>query len=366
MEILEICADLKIGGAQRVAANIAKYASDDNHFVYAVFDPDVGDYEAEILNGGHEVVRFAPPRKRRRFISEFTQLLRSKQFDVVHCHTMYSCGLVMLIAWLHRVPGRISHSHTALDQASGRSSWRTLYKGLMRELIWLFGTDYLACGRDAGEELYGKRRFSEKGVIVKNGIDTERYRFSETNRKQIRAKYQLENRFVIGHVGHYETVKNQLFLIRRMPEVIRARPDAVLLLFGEGSTRSGLETEIENLGLASHVRVMGNVNNIPAVLSSFDVFAFPSLFEGTPLALIEAQANGLPCVISDQVPQDACVTDLIRTLPLDDAAKWVQAILAAERDRETDHTAALLSHYEDIHESMAKLYEIFDRYKNRR
>ena len=367
MEILEIVADLKIGGAQRVAANISKYAGPDYHFTYLVFGDDIGDYEEEIKARGHRVIHVPSPKQSSSSFSKaLNAVMKAGRFDVVHCHTMFSCGLVMLIAKQNGIPGRISHSHTAKDNANGRSVRRKLYKRTMRSLIRTCGTDFLACGKDAGCELYGTERFLKKGVVIRNGIDTAAYRYDAETRTRIREKLGLTDQFVIGHVGHYEPVKNQQFLIRLMPRILRRRPNAVLLLYGGGSTRELLEQEIRSLHLEECVRVMGNVGNIPEVLSAFDVFAFPSLFEGTPLALLEAQANGLPCVISDQVPDDACVTALVQKLPLDDEAAWENAILAAERDREADHTAALLSHYEDIHESMSKLYEVFDRYQNRR
>ncbi len=367
MEILEIVADLKIGGAQRVAANISKYAGPDYHFTYLVFGDDIGDYEEELQKRGCRIIHVPSPKmSSAAFSRALNHVIRTGGFDVIHSHTMYSCGLIMLIAKLNGIPGRISHSHTAKDNADDGSIRRNLYKHTMQNLIWTCGTDYLACGKDAGRELYGEKRFLSKGVVIRNGIDAAAYRYDLESRMQIREELGLTDRFIIGHVGHYEPVKNQLFLIRLMPKILQQRAGSVLLLYGGGSTREMLEREIRLLQLGESVRLMGNVNNIPEVLSALDVFAFPSLFEGTPLALLEAQANGLPCIISDQIPEDACVTPLVQRLGLEDAAAWVTAILAAKRDKETDHTAVLLSRYEDIHESMTKLYEIFDRYQNRR
>lgn len=366
MNVLEIVADLKIGGAQRVAANISKYAYDDLHFTYMVFGDDIGEYEQEITAAGHSVVHVPSPKKSEAaFSNALFRQLRSRKYDVVHCHTMYSCGLVMLIARLMGVPGRVSHSHTAKDQAGNRSSLRGLYKRFMQDLIWYCGTDYLACGADAGAELYGAARFQKKGVVIKNGIDTSAYRFSPDNRSAVRNLLGLRDVFVIGHVGHYEAVKNQVFLIRLMPEILKNRQNAVLLLYGGGSQRKTLENEIAKLGLNDHVRVMGNVNNIPDILSAFDVFAFPSLFEGTPLALLEAQANGLPCVISDSIPEDACLTDLICRIPLSEPQEWMKQILSAERHHASDYPEALERKYESIRKSMEAIYEIFRKYNRK-
>lgn len=366
MEILEIVADLKIGGAQRVAANIAKYAPADYHFTYVVFGKDVGEYESEILASGHRVIHLASPNKgRRQFFRELSLIMRERHYDVVHCHTMYSCGAVMQVAKMHHIPGRLSHSHTALDQVGDHSPWRKSYKNLMRAMIRQFGTDYLACGQAAGVELYGERLFSTKGIIIKNGMDTETYRFSEKNRNSVRIALGLDDCFIIGHVGHYEKVKNQKFLIRLMSEVLKKQPNAFLLLYGEGSERKVLEQEILSLHLKDHIRVMGNARNIPEVLSAFDVFAFPSLFEGTPLSLLEAQTNGLPCVISDRIPEDACITDLICTLPLEDPAGWVEALLIAKRHNPERYPDVISENYETIQKSMAVLYCIYEKYSGK-
>ena len=367
MEILEIVADLKIGGAQRVAANIAKYAPSDYHFTYLVFDEEIGEYEPEICAQGNVVVHIPSPKKGySAYLRALREQMQAKAFDVVHCHNMYSCGIVMQLAKQVGIPGRIPHSHTAKDNILQGSFPRKAYKRAMRDLIWTCSTDYLACGEDAGEELYGKKRFEQKGVVIKNGIDTAAYRFNTESRRMIREKYGLGDRFVIGHVGHYVEVKNQIFLIRMMPEILKHSPDAVLLLFGEGDTRPEMQAAIDQLDLSAFVRLMGNVSNIPQVLSALDVFAFPSVLEGTPLALLEAQANGLPCVISDTIPDDACVTDLIHKLPLSVPDLWTEAILTAKREPNADYTSILLARYEDIHDSMSKLYGIFEKYNRGR
>lgn len=367
MEILEIVSDLRVGGAQRIAANIAKNAPTDYHFTYVVFDEQIGEYEVEIQSLGIDVIHIPSPKKGYpTYLLALLEQMRAKKFDVVHCHNMYSCGLVMLTAKLVGIPGRISHSHTAKDNVLRDSFLRKTYKRAMKDMIWTCSTDYLACGEDAGEELYGKNRFIQSGVVIKNGIDTATYHYDEDSRRIIRDRYGLCGRFVIGHVGHYVEVKNQLFLIRMMPEILNRCPSAVLLLFGEGETRAEMQIEIDQLGLGDSVRLMGNVFDIPQVLSAFDVFAFPSVLEGTPLALLEAQANGLPCVISDAIPDDACVTNLILKLPLSNEFAWVNAILAAKREHGIDYTSILTEQYEDIHDSMSRLYSIFEKYNRRR
>lgn len=133
----------------------------------------------------------------------------------------------------------------------------------------------------------------------------------------IREALGLKNAFVIGHVGHLLQVKNQTFLIQLMPEILKRKANAKLVLLGE-EDRPKLERLIHDLRLEDRVIMTGNVRNVRDYLSAMDVFAFPSLFEGMPLSIVEVQANGLPCVLSTGVPKDVYLTDLIQALSLDE------------------------------------------------
>lgn len=360
IKVLEVCARLNIGGAQKVAANIGRYAPEDIDIWYLVFGSDVGEYEAPLIEMGHHIVHM-PLRSHQPFFRRLCKFIKRESFDVVHCHTMYSCGIFMLAARLCGVRGRICHSHTSKDEAP-QTLRRVLYKRLMRALTRLCATDYLACGQEAGNELYGERFFRRHGQVIKNGIETHKYAFDEAARGEIRASYGVSDAFVIGHVGHYVSVKNQSFLIDLFPELLRRRPDCVLLLFGEGEDREKLQAQIRRLNLQKHVRLMGNVNNVDRVLSALDTFVFPSLYEGTPLALIEAQANGLPCIISDQIPDDACLTDLILRCSLSEPNTWIRSILAASRPGDPGKYQYRIEQlYGSVEQSLHTLYRLFYR-----
>ena len=364
-KILELCSQLNIGGAQAVAAAIGLHAPQELQVDYLVFGDREGDYEADLKARGCRIYHWpAPSRGQLRFIRELTALLRRERYDAVHCHNMFSSGTVMLAGFLAGVPCRIAHSHTTREECAD-SIPRHLYRWGMRRLIHLFATEFFACGVAAGNTLYGERWFAKRGTVIPNGIDTTAYGFSPKVRQTIREAYGLENAFVIGHVGHYVAVKNQSFLIDLMPRLLELRPDAVLLLFGEGQDRAMLTRQIQALNLTDQVRLMGNVRNIGQILSAFDVFAFPSLFEGTPLALLEAQANGLPCIISDAIPSDAIVTDDVHPLSLD-ADLWLPALTSAKRTSLEDKSHILLQKYESIHDSMARIYAVVNQYQKDR
>ena len=365
IKVLVLCSKLDIGGAQAVAAAQGRHAPPDFSVDYLVFGEAVGDYERELTEHGCRIFHFDPPsRGQLRFLSRLTAHLCREGYTAVHCHNFFSSGTVMLAAWLAGVPCRISHSHTTREE-SAVTPLRRLYQAGMRTLIRLFGNEFFACGMEAGCALYGKGWFERRGRLIPNGIDTAAYGYSADHRQAIRSLYGLEDRFVIGHVGHYVEVKNQRFLIDLMPQLLQLRPNGVLLLFGEGQDRPKLARQIEALGLQDRVRLMGNVRNIGQVLSAFDVFAFPSLFEGTPLALLEAQANGLPCLISDAIPDDACLTEEVRKLP-PDPELWCRALASARRSSLEDRSDLLLKRYESVCDSMDRIFRVIRTYHKSR
>ena len=231
----------------------------------------------------------------------------------------------------------------------------------MRHLILSCSTDLIACGEAAGQRLYGERTFRRKGQLILNGIDTDAYAFSRASRDRIRNQLHLQDSFVIGHVGHLAAVKNQSFLLRLMPEILKQKPNAKLLMLGEGEDRPMLERLIQELGLSEHVIMTGNVPNVPDFLSAMDVFAFPSVFEGMPLSIVEVQANGLPCVLSTGVPRDVYLTDLVKPLSLDAPEPWVQEICSSRRANPDLYPPLLKRSGFDIEDVIQKFYEIYER-----
>ena len=265
------------------------------------------------------------------------------------------------MGWYMKVPCRISHSHSIKMADFHYSTIMKLYQFVMRQLIKRFGTEFIGCGQTAGEWLFGKSFFAKRGKILYNGIDTRQFLFSVDARTKMRKKLDLQNKFVLGHVGHFAQVKNQKFLITLMPEIIKEIPGAMLLLVGDGELRDTLQKECDNIGIMDRVIMTGNVSNVADYLCAMDVFVFPSLYEGMPLSVIEVQCNGLPCVISDSVPDDVYLTDLIRPLSLKDSKqKWILEISSAKRKNEEYYGKQMRQSEFDVSVMLQKLYRIYD------
>lgn len=362
--ILHIAAKLDIGGAEKVARDIGLYSDPEVYqHHYVVFWPETGAYEPQLTEHGCKVFHIAPPGKSyRKFLKELKGLMEEVPYTAVHAHTMFNAGWAMWVAKQRKVPVRVAHAHSALTE---KRSWLVqVYETGMRLLILTCATDLVACGEKAGIRLFGRSAYQNRAQLILNGIDTERFQFDPKSRDRMRKQLGLENCFVIGHAGHLAKVKNQQYLLKLMPEILKSKPNAKLLLLGEGPDRPMLEKMIEALGLADSVLMTGNVINVPDYLSAMDVFAFPSLYEGMPLSIVEVQTNGLPCILSSGVPEDVYLTDLVIPLSLDAPDKWLEAILNSGRNVSESYAGLVKTLGLDVSNAMDMIYGIYEKNKN--
>lgn len=344
-KVLLLPGALRIGGVEKVAQDIALYADPKVYeFHYLVYGDHVGEYEEPLRQTGCRIFRVPEPSGNYiRYLWQLFRLLRREKYQAVHAHTMFSCGWAMGTAKLAGIPVRIAHAHSALLDGGG---WvKGCYEAVMRGLILHCATDLAACSDSAGLRLFGKRAWKNRGILLPNGIDNGVFAYRAEDCRAIRARYGLGNCFLLGHAGRLDHVKNQSFLLDLMPELLKNRPNARLLLAGEGEARPMLEEKIQALGLSAHVILAGNVTDMGACYSAMDVFCFPSLYEGMPLALLEARANGLPCIVSDRVEPTG--------LPLDMPQLWLEAICKASRGE--------VSRSPDIRETMHRVYALYEQ-----
>ncbi len=253
------------------------------------------------------------------------QNFRKGHYDVVHSHLdWYMNSYVCFLAKLAGVKKRIAHHHQAY------SKWRFLC-AIMRIPCKLFATHWLACGEAAASNGWGKHSV-EKGkvTILPNAIDPERFKFNENARQEIRERYGIKgDDFVVGHVGRFYPQKNHKFLIDVFAKLHKQRANAKLLLLGEGPLLGHIKQTIDSFGLSNVVIFAGLQKDPTPFYSAMDVFAFPSLWEGLPLTLIEAQYNGLCCFVSEYVTKEAGISPKTECLPLD-LSLWVSRISSAK------------------------------------
>lgn len=252
--------------------------------------------------------------------------LRENSYDVVHIHTNNSAGFAYAEAARRAgVSCRIVHSHnTSLGVGSYRAKYvlDSCIKGLLSDAP----TIRLACSRGAGEFLFGRADFE----VIANGIDTSRFAFNREAREDVRGRYGLEDRLVIGVCSNLSPEKNVLKCLHVLDALLKVRSGACLLIVGAGDEEANLRREAKSLSVSDNVVWAGAVSNPESYYSAMDCLLMPSLFEGFPLALVEAQANGLPTIASDRITREAVLTDLVRMLDIYASDReWAESVLPA-------------------------------------
>ena len=248
----------------------------------------------------------------------------------MHSHVRSYASIYFPIAKKHDIK-TIVHSHSTSNGSGIKSVAKIILQYPLRyEADYFFG-----CSLKAGEWLFGKKIVqSDRYFTIKNAIDTQKYFFNRKQRSILRNQLRIEEDVtVFMHVGRLHEAKNHIFLLHVFAMLIKEIPNSMLLLVGDGELSSEIEKQIEQLNLKSYVKMLGARTDIPDILNAADVFLFPSKWEGLPVTVVEAQASGLPCLVSDKITKEVGISELVKFLPIDKGTQvWIDAI------KETDLT----------------------------
>lgn len=310
-------------------------------------------YEDEMTSLGCEIHhiprRSEHPVGHRRAIS---RVLGSSQFDVIWSHkTTLSSIDDLEIAKSAGVPVRIVHSHCT-ENMGGKLT--ALMHAINRRRIHRIATCFYACTQRAGEYFF---QVGTDFQVVNNAFYVEKYLFDVNARDKVRKDLGVrDDTFVLCHVGRFSPEKNHQKIIRVFANVCAIRNNAMLLLCGDGLTKQATVDLAAELGIADKVLFLGAVDDIPSILSSSDVFIFPSFHEGLPYALLEAQANGLPCVISDSIDCDGFRMNCIACLDINCSDEmWARECNRISDIRDTRPCPSFIKQY-DLTEEASRLH----------
>lgn len=327
--ILHAVTRMDRGGIETFLMRVYRHIDRDRvQLDFLVHKPNPGAYDEEIraLGGRIYPISFSyNPLSLPRYIRELKAFFTAHpEYRVAHAHLNAFNGIYLSAAAGANVPVRIAHIHA---QSSGSALREPLWNLVKRVGSRAF-TERYACSEQAGLWAYGRQApFS----VIENGIPLSLFAFDDDTRARVREQHGLQGRMVIGHVGAFRPDKNQIFLVDVLAEVRKRNQSAALLLVGAGSEQSKVSDRAAALGLTSHVVFAGETSATEKYYSAMDVFAFPSIDEGLGIVAIEAQASGLPSILSTGVPAEAAATDLVIRLPLNgntSAAQWADAILS--------------------------------------
>lgn len=308
MRILHIISSLTIdSGVTSFVMNYYKNVDRDKiQFDFLYFEKADNEVLNEIKNLGGNIYYIRKPSLKYCIQSykDFNIFFHDygNNFSVVHLHELYLVHFIKIFVKKYKINHLITHAHTT------KYSDKTI--NAIRNKIMCLGlkysaTDLFACSIDAGEFYYGKTAV-EKGLVkvIPNAISLEKYKFNQSIRNNVRKSLKIDDKFVVGHIGRMTPQKNQKFLLKIFTEVKKENDKAVLLIVGDGSLRKEIESEIKRLNLQECVILLGVRNDVPNLLMAMDVFVLPSLFEGLGIVAIEAQATGLKCILSGEVPKE--------------------------------------------------------------
>lgn len=286
------------------------------------------DYDTEIRAMGGKIYHI-PSITIKKGISSWKALRKffamHQEYKIVHCHLDAFSAFVLRAAKKANVPIRIAHSHNngfPLDK-------KLLLRYIAKSFIPIYATDFWGCSQSALQFMFGKRVAINTNLwILPNAIDIKKFTYCPEIRLQKRASLKVSNKFVVGHIGRLCPQKNQVFLLDIFHELHHIYPQSILMLIGTGQDERQLKEKVLKLGLESKVLFLGVQENIPDLLQAMDVFIFPSRFEGFGIALLEAEAVGLPCIASDTIAPEANVNGKVLFLSLRQHAKiWARTAL---------------------------------------
>lgn len=335
LRVLHVLGSLNRGGVETWLMHVLRNIERERfHFDFLVHDPAPGEYDEQARSLGSRIILCPKPTRPWRYSRRLSQTLKEYgPYDVVHSHVAHYSGHILRIAYRSSVPVRVAHSHTNTSQKQNTANTiRKAYLRLMKFWIDRYANIGLATSERAALSLFGKNwRKKAKFRVLPYGFD-----FSPFNEPVSRAKLRSElnipaDAFVIGHVGRFVAPKNHDFLIDIAKAVIAQRDNTYFLLVGDGVLRSKIEQKVNELGISDSVIFTGVRADVPALMKGvIDIFLLPSKYEGLGIVLVEAQAAGLPCIISDVIPQEVdIVSPLVNRLSLKASpSKWADEILA--------------------------------------
>ena len=307
--ILHVFGGMNRGGAETFAMNV--YRNIDRtrvQFDFAVQTDRPSDYDSEIESMGGRILRHPVPAQAglHAYQRAFGATLQQHgPFAAVHSHVHLFSGLVLKLSKHTHVPLRISHSHSNGTTAR-LSPQRRAYAFYMRHLIQKCATHLLGCSQRACEALYGSTCWNDRRVqVVPNAIELREYAGAHTGDRLREELGMPHGSRMIAHVGSFSEPKNHRFLLQIFDSLRRQSPDVHLLLVGDGALRTQIESQIRGAGLEGAVHLLGVRNDVPRILKAVDLLLLPSLWEGLPMVLVEAQAAGVPCLVSDAVTPEA-------------------------------------------------------------
>lgn len=305
---------------------------------------------------------FQPGQSRKLLYEPVKRFLEGHIYDAVHVHS----GSISALAYVAKAARRsgvnkvIVHSHATGIPSIKHKAIRFVFGFMLRANA----TDFLACSVEAGKMKYPSDIVKNKLVVIKNGINIEQYKLCSTKRESIRKSLGIANdTYVLGHVGRFSYEKNHSFLINVFNQVHEQIPKSKLLLVGDGELVNEIRAKVKEVGLEDLVIFTGNVDNVQDYYQAMNVFLLPSLYEGLPFVTLEAQASGIPCIISTGVPENVKMAPNVYRLDLGDEQDWIDKAISLKQEKPLDSSIIIQQAGYDIRDTAKQIRSLYFPYE---
>lgn len=362
IKVAEFVTRLEFGGVEAILLNYTSHFQHPDQFDLHVITQDINDLKciSEFEQAGYTVHIVTHKRKSIvKNVMEIYRILKKENFDIAHSHMTLTNFYVLFLARMVGVPVCISHAHNAFNEDNFKAK---ITFPILKRLNCLTANVWMTCGYSAGVFLYGKKAMdSQKVYMMRNAIDVRRFQRNIAIRQKIREQYKINDSICIGHVGRFSLQKNHFFILDIFKAIRDINSEAKFLLIGDGELHEKIVCKIHELNLEKSIIMTGNVTNTNELYQAMDGFILPSLYEGLPVVSIEAQAAGLPCLISENVDHRCAITSTVHFLSIDESpVVWAKEILKYIAQPQSGSSILALKQYGyDIITEAHKLEEFY-------
>lgn len=316
VKVLHVLGGMDLGGIETFLMNVFRNIDKQNiQFDFALNKLDECYYNEEIRDLGGRIFKLIQPKKDlKQYKKQLIKIIdENGPYDVIHSHSYLFNGIIMSIGKKRSIKTRISHSHTIQDnKRTSLNLKRLLYRKSMKYLIKKNATHFFGCSEDAVVSLHGDSIPQQKKEVLKNGINLEKYfDLSEFEKENFKKDLDIpKDAVILGHIGRFTPVKNHAFILEVFNALVKKGGQKYyLILVGDGKLIGEIKDKSIELGLYNNLRFLGKRKDIPKILSLINLFIFPSFYEGLGISLIEAQASGTKCIISEKIPKESIVVE---------------------------------------------------------
>lgn len=342
IKVLQVFNKLDQGGIEHVVINWMKNMDLQKvEFHFALMSGEKGVLDDYVTQLGGKIHYFSDGTKSLKNVKQnLNRIIKVYgPFDAIHSHAYFFSGYILKIAYQNGIPVRIAHAHDTY-KGEARSFIRKVYETRMKRLINRYATYKLGVSKESALHVFGY--IDANTYIVNNGVNIEKYRFSNRIREAKRSELGIQSdEKVIINIGRFEEQKDHQYLIKLFERLLKYNDNFKLLLIGSGSLKSYIVNMAKKLNILDRIIFLENRNDINELLMAADIFVMPSKYEGLPIVLIEAQASGIPCVVSTNITKEALICPNVYALSKENMDIWVKKIMDLRKPGRIDNSKLL-------------------------